>query len=68
MWKTYPPTMMATSVWSPSLSLSYSFPMSDLILETFQSTKSHSIERDGKKSNRGWRKVRLIPSEMEEAG
>lgn len=39
--------------------------VSDIILETFQSTKSHSIERDGRKSNRGWRKVRLIPTEVE---
>ena len=31
----------------------------DLILEMFHVTKSHSIERDGKKSNRGWRRVRL---------
>ena len=41
--------------------------VSDLILETFQSTKSHSIERDGKKSNRGWRKVRLIEPMAEAA-
>ena len=32
----------------------------DLMLESFHVTKSHSIERDGKKSNRGWRRVRLI--------
>ena len=32
----------------------------DLMLELFQVTKSHSIERDGKKSNRGWRKVQLL--------
>ncbi len=31
----------------------------DLMLEHFHVTKSHSIERDGKKSNRGWRQVRL---------
>jgi P4 family phage/plasmid primase-like protien len=31
----------------------------DLMLEQFHVTKAHSIERDGKKSNRGWRKVRL---------
>jgi phage/plasmid-associated DNA primase len=31
----------------------------DLMLEMFHVTKSHSIERDGKKSNRGWRRVRL---------
>jgi P4 family phage/plasmid primase-like protien len=31
----------------------------DLMLEMFQVTKSHSIERDGKRSNRGWRKVQL---------
>ena len=29
------------------------------MLEMFHVTKSHSIERDGKKSNRGWRRVRL---------
>ncbi len=31
----------------------------DLMLEMFHVTKSNSIERDGKKSNRGWRRVRL---------
>jgi len=31
-----------------------------LMLEMFHVTKSHDIERDGKKSNRGWRRVRLI--------
>ncbi len=31
----------------------------DIILDAFHVTKAHSIERDGKKSNRGWRKVRL---------
>jgi putative DNA primase/helicase len=35
--------------------------LADIILDTFHVTKSHSIERDGKKSNRGWRKVRLLP-------
>jgi hypothetical protein len=35
----------------------------DLMLEAFHVTKSHSIERDGKKTNRGWRQVRLkVPS------
>jgi P4 family phage/plasmid primase-like protien len=33
--------------------------LSDLMLEMFHTTKAHSIERDGKRSNRGWRKVRL---------
>jgi P4 family phage/plasmid primase-like protien len=33
--------------------------LADLMLDTFHVTKSHSIERDGKKSNRGWRKVSL---------
>jgi len=32
----------------------------DIMLDVFHVTKSHSIERDGKKSNRGWRKVRLL--------
>jgi len=32
----------------------------DIMLATFHVTKSHSIERDGKKSNRGWRKVQLL--------
>ena len=31
----------------------------DIMLEQFHVTKSNSIERDGKKSNRGWRRVRL---------
>jgi P4 family phage/plasmid primase-like protien len=34
--------------------------LQDLMLEMFHVTKSHDIERDGKKSNRGWRRVRLI--------
>ena len=29
----------------------------DLMLQTWQVSKSHSIERDGRKSNRGWRGV-----------
>jgi len=33
--------------------------MPDLMLDLFHATKTHSIEREGKKSNRGWRKVRL---------
>jgi P4 family phage/plasmid primase-like protien len=32
----------------------------DLILEAFHVTKSHSIERGGKKSNRGWHNVQLM--------
>ncbi len=32
----------------------------DIMLEAFHVTKAHSIERDGKKSNRGWRKVQLL--------
>lgn len=32
----------------------------DLMLDAFHVTKAHSIERDGKKSNRGWRKVQLL--------
>lgn len=31
----------------------------DIMLDEFHVTKAHSIERDGKKSNRGWRRVRL---------
>jgi len=31
----------------------------DIMLEAFHVTRSHSIERDGKKANRGWRRVRL---------
>jgi len=31
----------------------------DIMLEEFHVTRAHSIERDGRKSNRGWRKVRL---------
>ncbi|MEI7808612.1 MAG: DUF5906 domain-containing protein [Verrucomicrobiota bacterium] len=33
--------------------------LTDLMLEAFHVTKSHDIERNGKKSNRGWRRVRL---------
>ena len=32
----------------------------DVMLEVWQVAKTHSIEREGRKSNRGWRKVRLI--------
>lgn len=31
----------------------------DIMLDEFHVTKSHDIERNGKKSNRGWRRVRL---------
>jgi P4 family phage/plasmid primase-like protien len=31
----------------------------DLILDVFHIPKSHSIERDGKRSNRGWHAIRL---------
>ena len=31
----------------------------DIMQDEFRVTKTHSIERDGKKSNRGWRGVRL---------
>jgi len=31
----------------------------DIMLDTFHVTKSHDIERNGKKSNRGWRRVRV---------
>jgi phage/plasmid-associated DNA primase len=35
----------------------------DLMLEAFHVTKSHDLERNGKKSNRGWRQVRIkVPS------
>jgi hypothetical protein len=34
--------------------------LADIMLDVFHVTKSHSIERDGKKSNRGWRKVKLL--------
>ena len=35
----------------------------DLMLELFHVTKSHDLERNGKKSNRGWRGVQLkVPS------
>ena len=32
----------------------------DIMLDVFHVTKAHSIEREGKKSNRGWRRVRLM--------
>jgi phage/plasmid-associated DNA primase len=31
----------------------------DVMLDVWQVAKNHCIERDGKKSNRGWKKVRL---------
>ena len=31
----------------------------DVMLEVWQVAKSHCVERDGKKSNRGWKKVRI---------
>jgi P4 family phage/plasmid primase-like protien len=37
----------------------------DVMLDTWQVPKSQSVERDGKKSNRGWRRVRIIPQEGE---
>lgn len=38
----------------------------DIMLDEFHVTKVHSIERDGKKSNRGWRRVRLTEITNEE--
>ena len=32
----------------------------DVMLDVWQVARSQSIERDGKKSNRGWRRVRII--------
>ena len=40
--------------------------VADVMLDVWQVAKSHCIERDGKKSNRGWKKVRLIPKEGDE--
>lgn len=37
----------------------------DLMLEVWQVSKSQSVERDGKKSNRGWRKVRIVKNSGE---
>ena len=34
----------------------------DLMLETWQTAKNHCIEREGRKSNRGWKRVRLRPT------
>ena len=31
----------------------------DIMLDEFHVTRSHCVERDGKKSNRGWKRVRL---------
>ncbi len=33
----------------------------DVMLEVWQAPKSHCVERDGKKSNRGWKKVQILP-------
>ena len=37
----------------------------DVMLDVWQVAKNHCIERDGKKSNRGWKKVRLVASGSE---
>lgn len=34
----------------------------DVVLDVWQVAKSHSIERDGKTANRGWRKICIIKS------
>jgi putative DNA primase/helicase len=49
--------------WNPLPITTVERMLSDLMLELFQVPKAHSIERDGKKSNRGWRKVRLRDGE-----
>jgi P4 family phage/plasmid primase-like protien len=36
----------------------------DLMLKMWQTSKSQSIERDGK-SNRGWRRVRIVPAPLQ---
>ncbi|MDB6110470.1 MAG: hypothetical protein JWR69_2220 [Pedosphaera sp.] len=46
--------------WNPLPGTVVERQAADLVLEMFHTPKVHSIERDGKKSNRGWRKVRLI--------
>lgn len=38
----------------------------DVMLDVWQVAKSHCIERDGKKSNRGWKRVRIAPREVAE--
>jgi putative DNA primase/helicase len=45
--------------WNAQSSAVVERSLPDIMLDKFHVTKSHSIERDGKKSNRGWRKVRL---------
>ena len=37
----------------------------DLMLDVWRVSKSQSVERDGKKSNRGWRKVRIVKNSGE---
>ncbi|MEI7732746.1 MAG: DUF5906 domain-containing protein [Verrucomicrobiota bacterium] len=38
---------------------------SDVMLEIWQVAKSHCVEREGKKSNRGWKRVRIKRRESE---
>ena len=38
----------------------------DVMLDVWQAAKSHCIEREGKKSNRGWKKVCIMPMEAHE--
>lgn len=45
--------------WNPMPVTVIEKQLTDLMLEIFHTPKSHSIERDDKKSNRGWRGIRL---------
>jgi phage/plasmid-associated DNA primase len=45
--------------WNPLSTTMVERKATDLMLETWQTPRTHSIERDGKKSNRGWRNVSL---------
>ena len=40
----------------------------DVMLDVWQVAKNHCVERDGKKSNRGWKRVRLRDTREPESG
>jgi phage/plasmid-associated DNA primase len=52
--------------WNPLPVTLFERQVGDLMMEIFHRPKSHDLERNGKKSNRGWHGVRLLAANAEE--
>jgi P4 family phage/plasmid primase-like protien len=53
----------AEKAWNPLPGAIVARQADDLMLELLRAPKAHSIERDGRKSNRGWRNVEMLKPE-----